>query len=205
VRGSFKTVPVLLDAGVTAIIVPLDSVDSGATVTPTVVVHNFSSVPVDLYATVSINDGSNYDSTVHVTGVPANSSETLNTFNPWSPTQRGVWTVKCTLDLHGDVNPGNDTMLKTVVVNRLGVEERETPVVERITSSPAIVRGVLDLPQAASLRPQATGWLLDVSGRTVMALHSGQNDVSRLGAGVYFVRLADSGERSAVRKVVIAR
>jgi hypothetical protein len=47
--------------------------------------------------------------------------------------------------------------------------------------------------------------LLDISGRKVLDLRPGLNDVSRLAPGVCFVRerLAASGERSAVHKVVL--
>ena len=50
------------------------------------------------------------------------------------------------------------------------------------------------------------GELLDIGGRSVLGLHSGANDVSRLVPGVYFVRAA-SRELSAVscHKVVIAK
>ena len=67
------------------------------------------------------------------------------------------------------------------------------------------------LPQATSGEPKATNWLRDATGRRVAELHPGPNDVSRFGAGVYFVRSAVSGQRSAVRgqgevyKVVITR
>jgi hypothetical protein len=49
--------------------------------------------------------------------------------------------------------------------------------------------------------------LLDVAGRKVMELQRGENDIRYLAPGVYFVRTAESGTRSAVsvRKVVIQR
>ena len=62
-----------------------------------------------------------------------------------------------------------------------------------------VIRGVLFLPKATSLKPQAAS-LLDISGRKVLDLHPGANDVSRLSPGVYFVREAQA---QAVRKVVI--
>jgi hypothetical protein len=64
---------------------------------------------------------------------------------------------------------------------------------------PGIIRGVLVLPQAASLKPQAAS-LLDASGRAVLPLKPGPNDVSRIAPGVYFVRSAVD-----VRKVVMPR
>jgi hypothetical protein len=82
----------------------------------------------------------------------------------------------------------------------------ENPVSDiRSGAMPTIVRGVLYMPAASSVKPQTTSWLLDATGRRVAELHSGPNDVSRFGAGVYFVRLAESGKRPAVSKVVITR
>ncbi len=75
----------------------------------------------------------------------------------------------------------------------------------RSGSMATVFRGVLYLPETASHKPQATSWLLDAAGRRVAVLHPGPNDVSPFGAGVYFVRLAESGKRPAVSKVVIAR
>jgi hypothetical protein len=69
----------------------------------------------------------------------------------------------------------------------------------RITNDGAtIVRRVLHLPEASNLQPRAVG-LLDISGRKVMDLKPGANDVRALAPGVYFVREAQA---QAVRKVV---
>jgi hypothetical protein len=51
---------------------------------------------------------------------------------------------------------------------------------------PTIVRGKL-MWSATTPSLRARGELLDISGRTVMTLHPGENDVSRLAPGVYFV------------------
>jgi hypothetical protein len=90
-----------------------------------------------------------------------------------------------------------------------GVEERTTPEAGRITPIPTIVRGVLEIgPQLTANGSQPKTELLDIGGRKVLALHPGPNDVSRLGAGVYFVRSepsAVSREPSAVHKVILTR
>ena len=68
-----------------------------------------------------------------------------------------------------------------------------------------MARGVLFLPQATSLRPQAAS-LMDASGRKVMDLKPGANDVRALVPGVYFVREAQAqAQAQAIRKVVVAR
>jgi len=96
--------------------------------------------------------------------------------------------------------------------NRLAGVAEETPSAEvRTTNGATIVRGVLYLPRdMTETRPGVSDRvprpvLLDISGRKVLDLHSGANDVSRLSPGVYFVRQASGVERAAssVTKVVL--
>jgi hypothetical protein len=73
----------------------------------------------------------------------------------------------------------------------------------RMTKLPTIVRGVLMMSQqlaANGLQPE----LMDVTGRKVIELHAGANDVSGLAPGVYFIRGAQA-QAQAVRRVVIAK
>ena len=65
---------------------------------------------------------------------------------------------------------------------------------------------MLVLPKATGHKPQ-TASLLDISGRKVLDLRPGKNDVRALAPGVYFARQASSVGRdvSSVTKVVIAR
>jgi hypothetical protein len=86
-----------------------------------------------------------------------------------------------------------------------GVEETRKEERGTKNTGPTIVRGVLLLPY--SLSPSIPLSLLDVSGRKVMQLRLGANDVSVLSPGVYFVReqSAVGGEPSAVQKIVIQR
>ena len=80
----------------------------------------------------------------------------------------------------------------------------DTPSTERQAPNTAtIVRGVLNL-QSAICNLQSEVVLLDITGRPVLALHPGENDVSRLAPGVYFMCEAQA-QAQAVRKVVIAR
>jgi hypothetical protein len=83
-------------------------------------------------------------------------------------------------------------------------ENRREPGMEA-RPAPTVIRGVLWLAPASSHKPRASS-LLDVSGRNVLDLKPGANDVRTLAPGVYFVR-AVSRELSAVScsKVVITR
>ncbi|MBN2464046.1 T9SS type A sorting domain-containing protein [candidate division WOR-3 bacterium] len=79
-------------------------------------------------------------------------------------------------------------------------------------SSVSIVRGVLVLPRDMTELPGNSDRvprpsLLDISGRKVMDLRSGANDISGIAPGVYFVRDAGcgAGDESRTFKVVIQR
>ena len=70
----------------------------------------------------------------------------------------------------------------------------------RLRMAASIARDVLFVQEDARYAPQVGYILLDLSGRKIMALHPGPNDVRTLAAGVYFVK-----EAQAVRKVVVTR
>jgi YVTN family beta-propeller protein len=80
-----------------------------------------------------------------------------------------------------------------------GMEESFKPQAAGLKPAPTIVCGVLFLQEASSPKPQAAS-MLDISGRKVLDLHPGANDVRALAPGVYFVREAQA---QAVRKVVL--
>ncbi len=69
----------------------------------------------------------------------------------------------------------------------------------------SVVRGVLNLEVGSRQNTAYRAELLDVSGRKVLDLHPGANDVRALAPGVYFVRQASSVRRqaSSVTKVVL--
>ena len=86
-----------------------------------------------------------------------------------------------------------------------GVEESPKPQATSPKLGPTIACGVLYLPEAASRKPQAAS-LMDATGRKVMDLHAGANDVRALAPGVYFVCEAQAqAQAQAVRRVVITR
>jgi YVTN family beta-propeller protein len=92
----------------------------------------------------------------------------------------------------------------------VGMEENPKTQTSSRKPEPTIVRGVLFLPDAVGgERLAGSAHLLDVSGRKVLDLHPGPNDVRALAPGVYFVREQDSRgqgfEDSRVTKVVVTR
>jgi hypothetical protein len=81
-----------------------------------------------------------------------------------------------------------------------GVEERENSELRREKAGATIVRGVINLQSAICNLKSEIG-LLDVSGRKVMALTPGPNDVRALSPGVYFV--SAPSDRSVSRVVIL--
>jgi hypothetical protein len=79
-----------------------------------------------------------------------------------------------------------------------GMEETPNAEVRAPNRGATIIRGSLSLPRMPIDQFPVT--LLDISGRKLMDLHPGANDVRHLAPGVYFVR-----EPSAATKVIVAR
>jgi hypothetical protein len=107
-----------------------------------------------------------------------------------------------------DDHTGNQDVYYLRGVTPAGVAEpRLSSPVLRTVAAATLVRGVLFLSEASSRKPQAVS-LMDATGRKVLDLKPGANDVRALARGVYFVREGVvSGEQGGVgiRKVVITR
>jgi hypothetical protein len=86
-----------------------------------------------------------------------------------------------------------------------GVAETMTDGHETTKPAPTVVRGLLFLPR--SLDPSIPRSLLDISGRKVLDLKPGANDVRAQAPGVYFVSEpgTKNQELRTTAKVVIAR
>ena len=80
-----------------------------------------------------------------------------------------------------------------------GVEETMNNKRGTMTAGTTIARGILNLQSAIS-NLQSEIVLLDVSGRKVMSLRPGPNDVSALAPGAYFVRQERIGKTQKVLK-----
>lgn len=87
-----------------------------------------------------------------------------------------------------------------------GIEESPQPTAHHSPLSASIAHGVLNLTSDIS-HLTSNFVLLDATGRRVMPLRIGPNDVTGLAPGVYFVSSgpsASSGQRTAVYRVVVA-
>jgi hypothetical protein len=93
----------------------------------------------------------------------------------------------------------------TVALNPTSVAETPNAEVRTTKSLPTIVRGVLNMGALSSQHSVFRSELTDATGRKVMELHSGRNDVSGLAPGVYFVTEHGARNTVHVRKVVVTR
>ncbi|MBM3331192.1 YncE family protein [candidate division WOR-3 bacterium] len=122
------------------------------------------------------------------------------------PDNDGPWDV-CYNPVQNRVyvsNEGNST-ISVLRDSGGGIEETMDDERGTMNAAPTVIRGVLFLPGAASHKPQATS-LMDATGRKVLDLKPGANDVRAIVPGVYFVR-AESRELSAAScyKIVVTR
>jgi len=87
-----------------------------------------------------------------------------------------------------------------------GVEETPNAEVRTPNAGATIVRGSLRMAGSPSASSSPSR-LLDATGRVVMALKPGENDVSGLAPGVYFVRQEAQAhaQAQAVTKVIVTR
>jgi len=87
----------------------------------------------------------------------------------------------------------------------VGIEETPSAEVRTPNVGPTIIRGVLSLGVDSRQYSAFRAGLLDVSGRKMMELRAGANDISRLSPGVYFVHSTVANRHSPIARVVIAR
>jgi hypothetical protein len=89
------------------------------------------------------------------------------------------------------------------------IDEAPTYETRSARAVPTFLHGSLRLPEAVSGGRFAVGASLrNAGGRRVLALHPGENDVSRVAPGIYFVRdelQASSLKLQAIRKVILTR
>jgi hypothetical protein len=114
----------------------------------------------------------------------------------------------------GPTLASNDWVAFTVVCleSRAGLKDRVISTRTQAGPIPTVARGVLFLPQAGMTNRRVPMTMSDISGRKVMELAPGENDIRHLSPGVYFVTphpnplpQGERGREPAVRKVVVQR
>ncbi len=105
-----------LDVGVSQIIAPVGTVDSGTVLTPRALVQNYQNTTVSFPVIFRI--GAAYADTQTVTNLAPLDTVTVN-FDQWTALPRGLFAVRCTTRLDGDINQPNNWRDATVKVRVL--------------------------------------------------------------------------------------
>jgi hypothetical protein len=114
----------------------------------------------------------------------------IDVSNPQKPREVGHYATPgsaCKVAASGGYDyVADESGLEIIQFYGAGVEEGKRLPAQCSRLTATVVRGVLTMPLTANRLP-LTASLLDISGRKVMTVHSGANDVSHLAPGVYFV------------------
>jgi hypothetical protein len=205
------------DVGATAILAPVDTVDTGTAVIPRAVVRNFGSSEETFLTRFAIGD--DYTDTMTVT-VAAGATDTL-TFPGWVADSVGTFAVRCSTELAGDENPANDLAADSVLVIAFtGInEERGLTAMFRLgeilpnpTGGLTCIRYGLPAPAAVKLSVySAAGMLVRTIALGVQnpgwyqtAWDGADFRGRKVGAGVYLIRL-EAGMFTSTRKLVVQR
>ena len=108
----------ILDVGTTAILAPIETINLGSIITPQAKVKNFGNTDVTFDVNFSI-DGSAWSSTKTVTNLNPNEERTID-FDDWTAESMGTLGTKCTTQLVGDMQNGNDRLESSVIVQSSG-------------------------------------------------------------------------------------
>jgi hypothetical protein len=205
------------DVGATAIIAPVDTVDTETVVTPRAAVSNFGTQEETFLTRITI--GAGYTDTMTIT-LGAGVTDTL-TFADWVADSVGTFVVKCTTELTGDDDPANDLAADSVVVFAFtGIEEgRGLPAafcIELVLPNPSSGRTSVryGLPRPAAVKLS----VYSASGALVRTIAAGMQNPGwyaaswdgtdlrgrKVGTGVYLVRL-EAGAFTSTRKLVVQR
>jgi len=197
------------DFGVDSIVYPAGDHSAGDTIRPGAFWANWGTEDdtVSLFAALYSNDTLVYSDSY--TLLLDSGYMTLHTFTPVVLHTPGDWSVRCSTYCDSDMVWANDVMARTFKVT--GMEEAEpTTTPQGIWLTPSVVTSeAIDIRFALPRFESARVELWDATGR--MALRqslprSGYGTarlaVSRLAAGVYFLRLVSDGF-VATRKVVL--
>jgi hypothetical protein len=130
-----------LDVGVTQIIAPIGTVDSGVVIIPQAQVRNYSAVTVNFPVIMRI--GSGYSQT-RTKQLLAGQLDTVY-FPAWTASPLGIHVVKCSTALANDTNRYNDFKINTVRVIRHPLDVGVTQI---LAPTGVVDSGIVIIPQA---------------------------------------------------------
>jgi len=188
-----KYIQGITDIGLVQILLP-DSVDSGSVITPQVVIKNYDVTSQTPWIYCKI--GTFYADSLSQSIPPG--YDTI-AFQPCTLTQVGSHIVTSYLFLPGDINPGNDTLLDTIIITATGIFENRAEIKEMFEVLPTIT------PRKIRIKSQNGFIVYDVSGKKVLEYNNTSLEHNEynlnLASGVYFIK--PNKGNSIVKKIVI--
>ncbi|MEO0125933.1 MAG: SBBP repeat-containing protein [candidate division WOR-3 bacterium] len=145
-----------LDAQCVSVDAPTGTVNRGAVIQPKATIKNNGNTTQSITARLTINDGSGYNYTVTQSLSPG--QQLQYTFPNWTANNPGSWTVKCTTELSGDMNTGNDRATGSVFVQYLDAQcvsiVQPTGTVNQgtVIAPKAVIRNNGNTPQSITAR-----------------------------------------------------
>jgi hypothetical protein len=103
------------DIGVSAIVAPAGTVDSGETIASIAQITNLGDFPQSGTVRFSISDSPPYRCSVFVNALLPDSTRAV-TFPPWIARRIGTYNARCSLEFAPDDYPANDTLSRSFVV-----------------------------------------------------------------------------------------
>ena len=143
---------------------------------------------------VLLGIGSEYLDTSSVVALPPGDS-TVVSFSEWSAGPTGTLAVRCSTLLDGDGWPDNDKAEVHVYVQPLGGTFEHPFGGRRPGARPTVLADPV-------LATRSRVGAFSITGRKVMDLHPGENDIHHLSPGIYFIR---EEETRTTRKVIVTR
>ncbi len=162
------------NVGVTAIVAPADTVDSGSVITPRARVKNYGTGAATFPVSFRIDPF--YTDSRNVTNLAAGDS-VLVSFNSWTALQRGPRATRCSTALTGDQNHANDALSGSVTVRVTNVG-----VTAIVAPSGTIDSGMTVTPQAR-VKNYGTGAATFPVTFRIGSFYSNTQNVTSLAAG----------------------
>ena len=209
---------VVHDVGVSEILVPGDSLDSGTVVYPKAVVRNLGTEPETFEIRFVIGGAYAESLQQYLSAGEVDSVE----FNPWTAGPVGLLQMSCFSALAGDMLPANDTTHDSArVLPVTGIKaSSDVPTRFALDAAPSPFSGAVALrascPRVAGRGPTASLCLYDMAGELVRSFTVPAGATSSIrwdgtdargrdaGAGVFYVRMA-AGEATVTRRIVRLR
>jgi hypothetical protein len=207
----------LLDGSVKDITAPQGSIDSNTTFTPQVVVKNAGlcdrkNIVTEFYIVRATGLGDTvYSGTANSGPIQAGKTKVVTFAQPITP-EPGCYTMTSVTLLPYDARRGNDTLVGTLAVGRLGIDGEKTPLGRAaFTVSPNPVARTATVRYSLATAAMVTIDVYDATGRAVLAqaMAAGRTgtatlDLRKLQAGVYVVKV-QAGGFSTTQKLVVER